>query len=141
MRRTPLGARGYHHAAFTTAGHLMAVILIVEDEMFIQQAADWTIGDLGHRTLLASDLAGALLHLSTSRVDALFVDIRLSTLDLGGFDVANQAVKLLPDLRVLYTSGKTLDADMTEMFVGGGRFIQKPYSPAQLGFSVGELLH
>ena len=119
----------------------MAVILIVEDEMFIRQAADWTIGDLGHTTLLASDLAGALLHLSTSSIDALFVDIGLSTLVLGGFDVANQAIKLRPDLRVLYTSGKTLDGDMTDMFVGGGQFIQKPYSPAQLGFSVGELLH
>jgi len=119
----------------------MAVFLIVEDEAFIRQVAEWTIGDLGHNTLLAGDLAGALSHLSTSHVDALFIDIRLSTLAQGGYDVANQAVKLWPDLRVLYTSGSPLDADMAVMFVSGGQFIQKPYSPEQLGYSVGELLH
>lgn len=120
----------------------MAVILIVEDEMFIRQSAEWTIEDLGHGALLASDLDGALLHLSTSQpIDALFVDIRLSALAFGGYDVANQAVKLRPGLRVLYTSGTPLTADMSDLFVGGGQFIQKPYSPAQLGISMGELLH
>jgi len=120
----------------------MSVILIVEDEIFIRQAAEWTIEDLGHNTLLACDLAEALRHLSTSQpIDALFVDIRLSALALGGYDVANQAIALRPGLRVLYTSGTPLTALMSERFVGGGQFLQKPYSPAQLGFSVGELLH
>jgi CheY-like chemotaxis protein len=120
----------------------MSVILIVEDEVFIRQAAEWTIEDLGHATLLASDLAGALLYLSTSQpIDALFVDIRLSALALGGYDVANQAVALRPGLKVLYTSGTPLNALMSEAFVGGGQFLQKPYSPAQLEHSVGELLH
>lgn len=120
----------------------MAVILIVEDEFFIRQTAEWTIGDLGHDTLVAGDLAGALSYLSTSRtIDALFVDIRLDTLALGGYDVANQALVLRPGLRVLYTSGTPLCAEMTNAFVGGGHFIQKPYSPEQLGVSVGALLH
>jgi DNA-binding NtrC family response regulator len=120
----------------------MSVILIVEDEIFIRQAAEWTIADLGHNTLLACNLAEALAHLSTSQpIDALFVDIRLSALAFGGYDVANQAIALRPGLRVLYTSGTPLTALMSEAFVGGGQFLQKPYSPAQLEFSVGELLH
>ena len=120
----------------------MAVILIVEDEIFIRQAAEWTIEDLGHNTLLACDLAEALRYLSTSQpIDALFVDIRLSTLPFGGYDVANQAVALRPGLRVLYTSGTPLAALTPDAFVKGGQFLQKPYSPAQLGFSVGELLN
>jgi len=120
----------------------MALILIVEDEVFTRQTAEWTIEDLGHRTLVAKDLAGALSHLSASeQIDALFVDIRLDKLALGGYDVANRAIALQPGLRVLYTSGTTLSADMTDLFVGGGQFLQKPYSPAQLEFSVGRLLH
>ena len=120
----------------------MAVILIVEDEFFIRQNAEWTMEDLGHSTLIASDLAEALVHLSaTSQIDALFVDIRLSALPFGGYDVANQAIVLRPGLRVLYTSGRPLTAAMTEGFVGGGRFLQKPYSVDQLGDSVGALLH
>ena len=130
------------HAISNGDWALMSVILVVEDEIFIRQAAVWTIEDLGHNTLLACDLAEALLHLSTSQpIDALFVDIRLSTLPFGGYDVANQAVALRPGLRVLYTSGTPLAALTPDAFVKGGQFLQKPYSPAQLGFSVGALLH
>jgi len=120
----------------------MARILFVEDEVFIRQCAEWTIEDLGHNALLASDLAGALLHLAGPEpIDALFVDVRLHALALGGYDVANQAMALRPDLRVLYTSGSPLTVDMTALFVDGGQFLQKPYTPAQLGVSVGKLLH
>ncbi len=63
----------------------MAVVLIVEDEAFIRQAAEWTIGDLGHDTLLAADLTEALAHLRMEQpIDALFVDIRLDTGAHGG---------------------------------------------------------
>ena len=120
----------------------MAVILIVEDEMFIRQSAEWTIGDLGHDTLVAGDLAEALVHLNLAQpIDALFVDIRLDKIALGGYDVANQVTKFWPDLRVLYTSGTPLTADMTDQFVRGGQFIQKPYSADQLGASMENLLH
>jgi len=120
----------------------MAVILIVEDDVFIRENAEWMIRDLGHDTLLACDLGEALSHLKTAGIiDALFVDIRLSALALGGYDVANQALKLRPDLRVLYTSGSPLSDQMSEQFVGGGRFLQKPYSPQQLERSVDGLLN
>ena len=120
----------------------MAVIVIVEDDFFIMQAAQGLIEDLGHSPLPASDLAGALLHLAAAHhIDALFVDIRLDTLAFGGYDVANQAIALRPALPVLYTSGSTLTDDMTGRFVPGGRFLRKPYTPAQLESSIGMLLH
>ena len=120
----------------------MSVVLIVEDEFFIRQGAEWTIEDLGHNTLLASDLTGALAHLAAiQRIDALFVDIRLKDLVDGGYDVANRAIAMRPDLKVLYTSGRPLSQDMTDLFVDGAQFLQKPYSPGQLEASVAELLH
>ncbi|THD59904.1 response regulator [Phenylobacterium sp.] len=120
----------------------MAVILVVEDEIFIRQSAEWAIEDLGHKPLLAGDLADALVHLSAAGpIDALFVDIRLNRLAYGGCEVADEAIRLRPGLRVLYTSGTPLSDEVSGRFVCGGRFIQKPYSPAQLEFSVGELLH
>jgi len=121
---------------------LMAVILMVEDEVFICQNAEWLMKDLGHDVLLACNLEESLVHLSASGpIDALFVDIRLNALALGGYDVANQAIMLRPALRVLYTSGSSLAADMTDQFVREGRFLQKPYSNQQLEFSIGELLN
>ena len=121
--------------------HLMALVLIVEDEVLIRESADWAMEDLGHTTLLACDLDEAIVHLSASAtIDALFVDMRLNTLPFGGYDVANRAIALQPNVRVLYTSGTPLDADMTDRFVPGGQFIQKPYSPDQLGASMEQLL-
>ncbi|MEI7932479.1 MAG: response regulator [Alphaproteobacteria bacterium] len=120
----------------------MAVILIVEDEVFIRDAAGWMMEDVGHNPLLAADLAGALAHMSGDRhIDLLFVDLRLKELVFGGYDVANQAIRLQPGLRVLYTSGKPYTGDMLPLFVEGGRFLQKPYSSDQLEAAVGNLLH
>ncbi len=120
----------------------MAVILVVEDDLFILQSLELVVADLGHAALTASDLAGALRHLTSPHpIDALFVDIRLAALAFGGYDVANQAIGLRPDLPVLYTSGSTLTDDMTGRFVPGGLFLQKPYSPAQLELFIGKLVH
>jgi hypothetical protein len=49
-------------------------------------------------------------------------------------------VAIRPELRVLYTSGTRLNADMTNLFVPGGQFLQKPYSSDQLEVSVRRLL-
>lgn len=134
--------RRYFDAAFSFDDLLMAVILIVEDEIFIRESAEGTIEDLGHIMLSAEDLDGALLHMSApQQIDVLFVDIRLKSLAFGGYDIADQGIKIQPNMRVLYTSGTTLVADMTELFVDGGQFLQKPYSPNQLEYSLGALLH
>ena len=118
----------------------MTTILIVEDEVFVRQSAEWTMEDIGYDILSAEDLGEALAFLSApGRIDGLFVDIRLNALRLGGYDVADQALGLRPNLRVLYTSGSLLSADMTDRFVGGGQFLQKPYSPSQLGASLEQL--
>jgi CheY-like chemotaxis protein len=120
----------------------VALILIVEDEPFIRQVADWTIGDMGHATLVADDLATALDHLGgLLRIDALFVDIRLHALAQGGYEIADRAIGMRPALRVLYTSGTPLCIDMTDRFIAGSSFLQKPYTAAQLEQSIELLLH
>lgn len=131
----------YRCAEFTYSAELMAVILAVEDDLFILQSLEWIIEDLGHHALLASDFAAALLHLEAPHhIDILFVDIRLHTLVFGGYEVANQAIALRPGLPVLYTSGSIFSNDMSERFVADGRFLQKPYSPEQFDTLLAELL-
>lgn len=120
----------------------MAVILVVEDDRFVRESVEWLITELGHSTLMASDLAGALEHLSAPKqIDALFVDIGLNARALGGCEVAERAIDLRPGLRVLYTSGNPLTADLARHFVAGGHFLEKPYSFERLVRSVDELLH
>ena len=56
----------------------MAIILIVEDDMFIHALAEVMIQDWGHETLSASDVDEALVFLrSPQHIDALFTDIYL----------------------------------------------------------------
>lgn len=119
----------------------MAVILVVEDDALIRMVAEMMIQDWGHATLSASDEGEALAILrSPQRVDAMFTDIYLKGAVLGGCDLANQAVALRPELRVLYTTGNSLTDKMRALFVVGTHCLGKPYSQQQLQDSVAEML-
>jgi CheY-like chemotaxis protein len=119
----------------------MAVILIVEDDGFLRDDAETMIQDWGHDILSAGDVDEALLLLrSPQQIDALFTDVYLKKAVLGGFELADQAVKLRLNLRVLYTTGNTINDKMKALFVEGAHFLQKPYTRFQLQSSVEVLL-
>jgi len=119
----------------------MAMILIVEDDIFIRGLAEMMIQDWGHETLVASDVEEALsLIRSPQPIDALFTDIYLKTAILGGCDVAREAVTLRPALRVLYTTGNSVTETMKALFVDGRHFLRKPYTETQLQRSVEGML-
>ncbi len=119
----------------------MAVVLIVEDDMFLRDDAEMMIQDWGHDILSASDVDEALLLLrSPQQIDALFTDIYLKRAVFGGYEIADQAIKLRLNLRVLYTTGNTIDDEMKTLFVEGAHFLQKPYTRFQLQNSVEALL-
>ena len=119
----------------------MAVILIVEDDIFIREMTEMVIQDWGHYTLSASDVDEALLLLrSPQQIDALFTDIYLKTAVLGGCELAHEAIKLRPKLPVLYTTGNFITDKLKALFVEGARFLRKPYTHHQLKDSVEGLL-
>ena len=124
-----------------TAGRvLMAVILIVEEDVFIRDYAEMMIQDGDHHTLLASDVDEALSLLrSPQHIDALITDIRLKTAALGGYELAHQAIELRPKLRVLYTTGNSITDKMKALFVEGAHFLPKPYMQDQLQGAVERL--
>jgi DNA-binding NtrC family response regulator len=116
----------------------MAMILIVEDDAFIRELVEMIIQEYGHQTLSASDIGEALSLLRTPQpIDALFTDIYLKKAVSGGIELAHQAIKLRPKLRVLYTTG---DSVTDKLFVEGARFLRKPYTLDQLQGSIGDLL-
>lgn len=119
----------------------MAVILIVEDDVFIREVAEMLIQDWGHQTFCASDVDEALAILrSPQHIDALFTDIYLKALVHGGCDLALQAIALRPGLRVLYTTGNTLTDKMKALLVEGTHFLRKPYTQNELQESVKDML-
>ena len=111
----------------------MATILIVDDEFLIRSLAEFLVQELGHETMTADDTVGALEHLDSSKkIDALITDIRFRANKNGGFELAQLAIRLRPELRVLYTTGSSVTDEMRTMFVDGAHFMQKPYTPSQL---------
>ncbi len=119
----------------------MAVILIVEDDVFISDFAEMMVQDCGHHSHLASDVEAALSLLQTSQhFDVLFTDIQLKTALLGGCILAHQAVMLRPEIRVLYTTGGNVCDKLKAEFVEGARVLRKPYSESELRNSLEDLL-
>ena len=119
----------------------MAVILIVEDEVFTREIAEMMIRDWGHETLSAGDVDEALVHLrSPQHIDAMFTDIYLKSAMLGGCDLAREAIKLRPNLRVLYTTGNFVTEQMKALFAEGMSCLSKPYTEQQLQGSFANLL-
>ncbi len=119
----------------------MAVILVVEDEVFTREVAEMMIRDWGHETLSASDMDEALFHLRSSQhIDAMFTDIYLKSAILGGCELAREAVRLRPMLRILYTTGNVVTEQMAALFVEGMQCLIKPYTEQQLQGSFANLL-
>ncbi len=120
---------------------VVRVILVVEDEALVRLVAEMTLRGQGYTTLSAGDVDEALAILQTpQRIDALFTDIYLKTAPLGGCSLAQQAMTLRPDLRVLYTTGNLPTDHMKSLFVQSAHFLPKPYSDEQLRDSMHGLL-
>ncbi len=116
-------------------------LLLVDDEVALLELAAELLQTLGYRVLTASNGKQALQMLTEEKaVDLLFSDVVMPG-GINGFELAEQAVVLLPELKVLLTSGYTEKAVMRN---GQARFsanmLSKPYSQADLACRVREAL-
>jgi DNA-binding NtrC family response regulator len=121
----------------------MATVLIVEDETVVLILAESVLQEAGHETLSAANVEQALALLepeSARKVDLLFTDIYLREQEHGGIQVAQEAVKAKPGLRVLYTSAQAITDGIRQLFVDGGEFLPKPYTAPGLKDAVERLL-
>jgi CheY-like chemotaxis protein len=77
----------------------------------------------------------ALLHQSPA-IDLLFTDLDLKGDMHAGIELARSAVKLRPQLRVLYTTGRAITDGMKARFVPGSATLIKPYTVEELRVSL-----
>ncbi len=111
----------------------MAQLLIVEDETQVLVLAESYLQEQGHRTLSASTTAEALAIIEGGEtIDILFTDIGLKGDLEAGLELARQATKRRPGLKVLYTTGQTVTDGMKALFVDGAAMLEKPYTVDQL---------
>ena len=117
-----------------------ATILIVEDNELVLDVAVDIITELGYRILIAPD-AGAALDIITrgKPIDLLFSDVVMPN-KINGIELAREARRLRPGLKVLLTTGyPLLDGDTQ---AGEGEFlsIMKPYRRPELARRLREAL-
>ena len=115
----------------TQQGH--ETILVVEDDPLVRTYVLAQISSLGYRTLSASSGPEALHALRGSHpIDLLFTDIIMPG-SINGRELSIEAVKLRPDLKVLFTSGYTENAiDHDGRLDQGVHLLRKPYRRAEL---------
>jgi DNA-binding NtrC family response regulator len=101
----------------------MAVVLVVEDEDQVRVLAESYLEQQGHQV--------ALLRQSPA-VDLLFTDLDLKGDIHAGIELAKAAIKLCPQLRVLYTTGRAITDGMKTRFVSGSATLAKPYTVDEL---------
>lgn len=115
-------------------------ILVVEDHDGLREYSTSVLRELGYQVLEASEGARALELLKTRQdVQLLFTDVVLP--GLNGRQLADEALRVRPDLKVLFTTGYTRNA-----IVHNGRLdqgvdlISKPFTFAALAAKVRQIL-
>jgi signal transduction histidine kinase/CheY-like chemotaxis protein len=108
-------------------------ILIVEDDALVREYVVTQIGNLGYRTLAASNAAEALAIIdSPERIDLLFTDVIIPG-GMNGRQLAIEALMRRQELKILYTSGYTENAIVHHGRLDAGvLLLPKPYRSADL---------
>ena len=108
-------------------------ILVVEDDALVRRFATRQLKSLGYTTLLASNAAEALNRIEEGAAfDLLFTDVIMPGA-MNGCQLAEEAVKRRPSLRVLFTSGYTKSATLFQGRLDPDvNLLTKPYRKADL---------
>ena len=115
-------------------------VLVVEDESRVRSFSVEVLRDLGYGVLHASNGPEALELLAQGvRVTLLFTDVVMP--GMTGRELADRALAMRPDLRVLYTTGYTRNAVVHNGVLDPGtRLLPKPFGVDELARKVREAL-
>ena len=107
-------------------------VLVVEDDSQVRKVSVQLARDLGYEVIEASSGSQALEQLAgQGRVDLIFTDIVMP--GMTGRVMADEALKLRPGTKILYTTGYTRNAVVHNGVLDPGtEFLAKPYTAAAL---------
>jgi PAS domain S-box-containing protein len=109
-----------------------ATILVVEDDPRVREITELILRRAGHDVVVAPGPLEAIATLRAQRdINLMLTDIVMP--DMNGYDLADEARKIAPDLRVLYMSGFASDEFRR---VVQDPFVPKPFSATSLTSAV-----
>jgi CheY-like chemotaxis protein len=121
----------------THPSHEYAVVLVVEDEVFIREDLIDVLEGEGFAALRAANVHDALAVLDQRPgIQAVFTDIQMPG-GLDGLDLARHLAAWRPEIAVLVTSGRYAAPDDLP---AASRFIPKPYRPRAVARILREMI-
>jgi two-component system cell cycle sensor histidine kinase/response regulator CckA len=116
-------------------------ILLVDDEEQVLDTAKQMLEYLGYTVLAArgGKEAWALYQDNRDRIDLVILDLIMP--DTGGGEVYDRMKALNPDVKVILSSGYSLNGEASEVFKrGANAFIQKPFGIVKLSYKIREVM-
>ncbi|OHE33926.1 MAG: hypothetical protein A3K40_04610 [Syntrophobacterales bacterium RIFOXYC2_FULL_60_23] len=116
-------------------------VLLVDDEDGIRLVAGRILKQLGYQVFPAESGLRALeiYHRERDRIDLVILDMLMP--GMGGAETFQKLKEIDPGVRVLLSSGYSLDGEAQQVMAAGARgFIQKPYRLTVLSHMVAEIL-
>ena len=101
-------------------------VLLVEDDAMIRMSTTDMLATLGHKVEEAASAHGALELLENGTFDVLLTDVGLP--GMSGSELADQAIKKVPHLRVIFATGY----DRVDSRAGNAVLLRKPYTENDL---------
>lgn len=129
------------HGAPVAEDQRGATILVVEDETDVREVVAAELTNFGYRVLTAGDGPEALEIIDGEHdIDLLFSDVVMPR-GMNGEDLAREARRRRPGLKVLLTSGYPPAELREKQSIGEFRVLQKPYRVEDLLRTIGERLN
>ena len=116
-------------------------VLLVDDEEIILTTGEQMLRALGYETLIATDGREALklYEENQNEIDIVLLDMVMPS--LGGAKTFDRLKEMNPSVKVLLSSGYSLDGEAKEIMQRGcDGFIQKPFDMGTLSHSIKEIL-
>ena len=116
-------------------------VLLVDDEDVILEVGKDLLEAMGYRVLLARDGKEAIevYGKNQDEIDIVLLDMVMPT--MGGGEAYDRMKEINPDVKVLLSSGYSIDGKATEILKRGcNGFIQKPFNMNELAEKIREIL-
>ena len=116
-------------------------VLLVDDEEVILKVCREVLEAMGYRVLTASDGKKAIEVYKKNRAETGVVLLDMIMPGMGGGEVYDRMKEINPEIKVLLSSGYSIDGQATEILERGcNGFIQKPFNVSELSGKIRRIL-